>query len=180
MKDDEDFIYVEQTINGNVNAFSFIVNKYQNMVFTIVGKVVCDRENSQDVAQNVFLKAYKSLSSYKGNSKFSTWLYAIAYHEAVNYIKQERNYFVSISESSDIAEECDDDVNITYSDEMLKHLKEEIAILKPDEALLLSLFYNMGKSVEEIAEITGNSISNVKIKLFRTRKKLLLKLSKYE
>ncbi|MCK9302824.1 MAG: hypothetical protein M0P35_06500, partial [Bacteroidales bacterium] len=85
-----------------------------------------------------------------------------------------------ISESSDIAEECDDDVNITYSDEMLKHLKEEIAILKPDEALLLSLFYNMGKSVEEIAEITGNSISNVKIKLFRTRKKLLLKLSKYE
>ncbi|MDL2240090.1 sigma-70 family RNA polymerase sigma factor [Bacteroidales bacterium OttesenSCG-928-K22] len=175
--DDNDCI--AKTLSGDVNAFSFIVRKYQNMVYTIVHKVIRGYEDAEDVSQDVFVKAYKSLSSYKFESKFSTWLYSIAYHEAISFSRKNKQFFMPIENinENEVNEDLDDS-SLIYSDELIAQLKNEIKLMNADEALLLSLYYNMNNSVEEISQILNISISNVKIKLFRVRKKLLSKLKK--
>jgi len=178
MKSDNDNECILQTLSGDVNAFSFIVRKYQSMVYTIVHKVIKTNEDSEDVAQDVFVKAYKSLGGYKFESKFSTWLYSIAYHEAISFSRKNKQFFTTIENinENELNEDIDD-VDLNYSDAMIAKLKQELSLLGDDEALLLSLYYNMNNSVEEISQIMNISISNVKIKLFRTRKKLLTKLN---
>ncbi|MDR2084894.1 MAG: sigma-70 family RNA polymerase sigma factor [Bacteroidales bacterium] len=175
--DDNDCI--AKTLSGDVNAFSFIVGKYRNMVYTIVHKVIKAVEDAEDVSQDVFVKAFKSLSSYKFESKFSTWLYSIAYHEAISFSRKNKQFFTPIENiNENELDENVDDPDLVYSDEMIIRLKKELSLLNADEALLLSLYYNMNNSVEEISQILNISVSNVKIKLFRTRKKLLSKLNK--
>lgn len=175
MTTSEEYTLIDKTLAGETEAFSTIVKYYQNMVFTIVGKVIHNSENAQDVAQDVFIKAFNNLHSYRKASKFSTWLYSIAYNEAVTATKKNKNFFVQIPDNFDSQEEEDID-DIVYNPEMVAKLKQALIKLSPDENLLLTLFYKMDNSVENIATITNNSVSNVKVKLFRTRKKLLLLL----
>lgn len=179
MKPIEDSYFINQTLNGNTNQFAYLVEKYQNMVYSIVLKVVGNKEDAEDIAQNVFIKAYNKLNTFKQNSKFSTWLYSIAYNEAVTFFnKDKKTTFITIdtninSPFNRIEEEDDDDQNLLFSNENVKKLKEALLKLKEDENLIITLFYKFDNSIEEIAEITNLSISNVKVKLYRTRKKLL-------
>ena len=70
----EDQIYIERVLKGDTNAFSHLINKYKDMVFTLVIKIVKNQEDAEEVAQDSFIKAYQKLDSFKGQSKFSTWL----------------------------------------------------------------------------------------------------------
>lgn len=179
MRSLEDNDCIAKTLSGDVNAFSFIVRKYKSMVYTIVFKVTKHSEDAEDLAQDVFIKAYKSLATYKFESKFSTWLYSIAYHEAISFSRKNKQFFTPLENinENELNENIDDD-DIVYSDDMIIRLKQELTSLNDDEALIISLYYNMNNSVEEISQIMNISVSNVKIKLFRTRKKLLSKLTK--
>ncbi|MGI6719199.1 MAG: RNA polymerase sigma factor [Bacteroidales bacterium] len=169
--------YISQTLKGNTEQFAYLVEKYQDMVFSIILKIVNNKEDAEDIAQNVFIIAYNKLDTFKQNSKFSTWLYSIAYNEAVSfYKKNKKTTFITIDTnlngSFDKIED-DTDSDFIYSNENVNKLKESLKKLKDDENLIITLFYKMDNSIEEIAEITNMSISNVKVKLFRTRKKLL-------
>ena len=70
--------YIEKILHGDSNAFAFLIDKYKDMVFTLAIKMVKNREVAEEVAQDAFLKAYKYLPKFKGDAKFSTWLYKIA------------------------------------------------------------------------------------------------------
>ena len=168
--------YIEKTLKGDSSAFAFLIDKYKDMVFTLAIKMVKSREEAEEVSQDAFLKAYKYLPKFKGDSKFSTWLYKIAYHTSLDAIKKndKRRNNVTI-----------DEITVNYISSVETILdgieREERAIvinnclekLPEDEKAILLFFYFKELSLKEIVEITSMSEANVKVKLHRARKKLL-------
>ena len=180
MDKNSDQIYIDKVLQGDTNGFAYLINKYKDMVYTIAIKIVKSHEDAEEVAQDSFLKAYEKLDSFKGNSKFSTWLYTIAYRNSITKIRKKK------VATSDI----DDYVMDNYSEgsefpqleaikngEQQKYVREAIGRLPEKDALLITLFYMNESSVEEIEQITNLTQSNIKVKLFRARKKLNTELS---
>ncbi len=177
---EEDQDWLERIKMGDVAAYAFLVDKYKFMVYTIALKILRIREDAEDVAQECFLKAYQQIRQFQGKSKFSTWLYTITYRTAVSHLKENR------IETSTITDEIKENYTTNYatpqheelqSKQKVKHIKDAIEKLPPVEALLVTLFYTNDGTVKEIHEITGLSVTNIKIKLFRARRRLERTLS---
>jgi len=175
-----DQIYIDKVLSGDTNAFAYLVNKYKDMTYTIAIKIVKSHEDAEEVAQDSFLKAYEKLNTFKGNAKFSTWLYTIVYRNSITKIRKKK---VDTSDIDDYVidnhSEGDDfpQIEAMKNEEQQKYVREAIDKLPEKDALLITLFYMNDNSIEEIEQITELSQSNVKVKLFRARKKLNQELS---
>jgi len=180
MEKHADQIYIDKVLSGDTNAFAYLINKYKDMTYTLAIKVVKNHEDAEEVAQDSFLKAYEKLDSFKGNSKFSTWLYTIVYRNAITKIRKKKvatsdidSYVLdNYSEGSEFPQ-----IEAIKNGEQQKYVREAVDRLPEKDALLITLFYMNDNSVEEIEEITGLTQSNIKVKLFRARKKLNSELS---
>lgn len=175
MDNSEDQVHIDSVKNGDPAPYSFLVDKYKYMAYTIALKIVGNAEDAQDAAQESFLKAYQQIHQFEGRSKFSTWLYTIVYRTSISKIKENRIETLSISD--DMNENYTDDYTAPQHEqlhvmEQQRLVKEAIQKLPPTEALLITLFYLTENTIKEIHEITGLSMTNIKIKLFRARKKL--------
>lgn len=165
---------------GNRIAFRRMVEKYQNYVFTIALRVVGNRETAEEVAQDVFLKVYHTLDSFEGKSKFSTWLYTIAYRAAIDVARKKQlrtellNDERTGNQQDDLHEDGFDRVNRM---DLQRQLEQAIQQLPQEDATIVTLYYLHEKMVREIAEITGLTETNIKTKLHRLRDKLREKLS---
>jgi len=180
MDKNSDQIYIEKVLAGDTNAFAYLINKYKNMSYTIAIKIVKSHEDAEEVAQDSFLKAYEKLNTFKGNAKFSTWLYTIVYRNAITKIRKKKVTTTDIDDYViDNHSEGDDfpQLEALKNEEQQKYVREAIEKLSEKDALLITLFYMNDNSIEEIEQITGLSQSNIKVKLFRARKKLNLELS---
>jgi RNA polymerase sigma-70 factor (ECF subfamily) len=171
-----DQLYIEKVIKGDTNSFSFLVDKYKDLVFSLALKVLKNREEAEEVSQDTFVKAYRSLGKFKGDSKFSTWLYKIAYNNCMDRVKK-----ISKSYNTDTIDEVVEN-RIKATEDVLQTIerKERALIIKEcllelpeDERSILWFFYFEELSLKEIAEVTTFSESNIKVKLHRARKKLL-------
>ena len=180
MDNNSDQIYIDKVLQGDTNAFAYLINKYKDMVYTIAIKIVKSHEDAEEVAQDSFLKAYEKLDSFKGNSKFSTWLYTIAYRNSITKIRKKKvatsdidEYVMdNYSEGSEFPQ-----LEAIKNGEQQKYVREAIGRLPEKDALLITLFYMNDSSIEEIEQITNLTQSNIKVKLFRARKKLNTELS---
>src|ERR1700760_2679279 len=85
-----DIELIEQTLSGNQAAYADLVKRHQRFVFTLAMRFVKSREDAEEIAQDCFIKAYRSLSSFQGGSKFSTWLYSIVYTTAMTFLRKKR------------------------------------------------------------------------------------------
>jgi RNA polymerase sigma factor (sigma-70 family) len=172
MENIDDNYYIGKVVSGQTNYFSFLVEKYQDIVFSIALKVLKNREDAEEMAQESFIKAYKSLHTFQGKAKFSTWLYRITYNTCISEVRKKRNYFVSTDDVQiqDEAEEMNLDGIPEENRE--KYVKAAMGKLPEDEYTLVLLYYFEDQSIEEISKITGLSASNAKVKLHRARKKL--------
>lgn len=175
MPNHRDEIYLKQILDGDSRAYAFLVEKYQAMVFTLCIRMLQDYDNAQDAAQEAFIKCFQSLKSFKGDSKFSTWLYKITYYHCIDMLKRNKK---------NVTFQIDDTIlegEFAPSDGFLQQLDNEetklvlnnaINQLSPEEQVILQLYYYEELPLKEIAEVVSNSMENVKIKLFRARKKL--------
>lgn len=172
MEQKDDNFYIEKVKKGQSNYFSYIVEKYQDIVFSISLKVLKNREDAEEMAQESFIKAYKSLHSFKGKAKFSTWLYRITYNTCISEVRKKKVHFTS-TDDVQIQDESEE-INLDGfpEEKRAKAIKEAMSKLPEDEYTLVLLFYFEEQSIEEIAKITKLSVSNTKVKLFRARKKL--------
>lgn len=175
MKDQDDIYHVQQILAGKTASFAYLVDRHKEMAFTIALKIVRNREDAEEIAQDSFVKAYQSLRSFKGESKFSTWLYRIVYNAAISHTRRHKYEFTAIDENlignmteNEIVENLDQ----LDREEQSKLVASAVDHLPPDESALVSLFYMQETSVEDISRVTGLSVSNVKVKLHRIRKKL--------
>ena len=175
MKYQDDNHYIDRVLGGDVSAYALLVAKHKNLVFSIALKILNNREDAEEIAQDCFLKAFQSLKTFEKKSKFSTWLYRIVYNAAVSKTRKKKlefipmdNYVIHNYSEDDVAGGVDE-IDPEEQKVMVEHALER---LTDDENLLITLFYKGDNSVEDISNITGLSMSNVKVRLHRIRKKL--------
>ncbi|MDP4209397.1 MAG: RNA polymerase sigma factor [Bacteroidota bacterium] len=175
MNSQDDIFYITKVLKGETNAYSFLVNRHKRMAYTLALKIVSVPEDAEEVAQDAFVKAYQSLGDFKGESKFSTWLFKIVYHLSVSKLRKKQLNTFSINDDRFHTFDIGDSDNILSKitrEEQDAMLRSAIDRLAAEEKALVTLYYTNESSVKEIAGITDDSESNVKIKLFRIRKKL--------
>ena len=172
MEKKDDIFYIEKVKSGQTNHFSYIVEKYQDIVFSIALKVLRNREDAEEMAQESFIKAYKSLHTFKGTAKFSTWLYRITYNNCISEVRKKKQYFISTDdiEVKDDSEEFD--LDGIPAENRAKYVKAALEKLPEEEYTLVLLYYFEEQSIDEVSKVTKLSASNTKVKLHRARKKL--------
>jgi RNA polymerase sigma factor (sigma-70 family) len=168
----EDQFYIERVLKGDSSAFRFLVERNKKIVYSMALRILGNREDAMDAAQESFIKAYNQLHSFEGKSKFSTWLYTITYRVSVSRLKS--NSIENNAIDQEIMANQRDQRNNPHEELAEKEnqilIKEAIAKLPKTDALLVMLYYYDENSIREIEEITGLSASNIKIRLFRARK----------
>lgn len=169
----DDGYYIDKIKNGNPASYAFLVNRYKNMVYSIAIKILRDPDEAQDIAQDVFIKAYQQIDKFEGKSKFSTWLYTIVYRTAVTKLKESRIETITMGdEAGEVLDSLPDQFDQLQSKQVQQYVKAAIQKLPQIDALLVTLYYINDLPIKEIEEITGLSKPNVKIKLYRARKVL--------
>ena len=167
--------YIKLIIGGDINAFAILVDRYKSLVFTLSLKMLASREEAEEVSQDVFIKIYKSLSGFKTESKFSTWLYRITYNTCLDRLRTTKRtaYLVAVEDFE--AQEVTTLMNAldTIEEKERKQMIQKCLDLLPaEDNFLLTLYYFQENSLKEISKIMGINENNVKIKLFRSRRKL--------
>jgi RNA polymerase sigma factor (sigma-70 family) len=177
-----DIELIEQTLAGNQSAYADLVKRHQRFVFTLALRFVKTREDAEEIAQDCFIKAYRSLNSFQRQSKFSTWLYSIVYTTSMTFLRKKRldtdsiddeNTYIQIENQSGGY-----DVNNAENKSRSFYLNQAIAQLLPDDATIITLFYQGEQSLEEIGQTLGIDPNTVKVKLFRARQRLKEKLER--
>lgn len=178
-----DIFYINQVLEGNINAYSYIIDKHKDNVFNLAYRICGNREDAEEIAQDGFLKAFKSLKNFKMQSSFATWLYRIVYNTAISLVRTKKKGVLSLE---DFPADAIDFLRYGTSEEEaendFRNSLVNFALLKinVEERGLISLYYYDEMSTEEIADVTGISRSNIKVKLFRARQKMLEIIEKVE
>ena len=166
---------------GNRSLYSQLVDRYKHMVYTAAIRMVKVKEDAEEIAQDTFLSAYKTLPTFRGDCLFSTWLYRITYNKSLDHLKKNKRK-INI-QSQDISEAFD----IGYLDKKMYSLEQQDRIqmikgainkLPEDMGFIITLFYLEEYSLKEISEITSQSVNTLKVKLHRSRKRLISHLIK--
>lgn len=162
---------IAEVKSGNTDAFRSIVDYYRDAVYGLSLRLVSNEMEAEELAQDTFLKVFKSIASYRGESKFSTWLYRITYNTCISHLRKNKPNQVEIQEYHGSS-----NFNSGYDNLLEKDnnnvIKKILKTLKPDDRAIIQLFYLEEKSIKEISEITGFTNSNVKVKLHRSKQKL--------
>lgn len=178
MNNNTDHEIINNVLAGSTTAFHELVSRYRNMVFTLVYHILLNREDAEEIAQDVFVKAYKGLAGFKGKSLFSTWLYRIAVNAALNKKKVKTFNISSIEEHIENEQHDDTDTLLERyeNNERKKFVQLAILHLKDDERICITMYYLNELQVSEIHGLTGISASNIKVLLHRGRKNLYSQL----
>ena len=163
-------------LQGQQAAYAILVERYQQYVFTLALRHVDNREVAEELAQDVFVKAYRYLADFKGSSKFSTWLYTIVHTTCLSYLRKKKDEALPMEEERMIA--VTEGHHYQHPMEQLEErtrkqvLEQAMKQLPTADAEVLTLFYLGEQSIEETGTILGLTAANVKVRLFRARQKL--------
>ena len=167
---------ISQVLNGDHQAYAVLVNRYQNYVFTLSLRFTKNREDAEEVAQDIFIKAYRALADFKGNSKFSTWLYTIVNNTCITFLRKKRleTYSLDNEKVFEVADSQDSGLkaNMIEQKSRAAMVNKAIALLGPDDAEIITLFYKAEQSLEEIAQILRLETNTAKVRLHRARTRL--------
>ena len=174
---------ISRVLRGEQQAFAELVNRYQNFVFTITLRYTDNREDAEEIAQDIFVKAYRSLADFRGASKFSTWLYTIVTTSCITFLRKKKLETRSLDDEK-VFEQADNQnsgftANQIEQKSKVAMVNDAIKLLSPDDAKIITLFYKGEQSLEEIGVIIGMEPNTVKVKLHRARQRLKEKMEKY-
>jgi len=173
---------ISRVLKGEQNAYAELVNRYQAYVFTLVLRMIKSREDAEEVAQDVFVKAYRSLADFRGESKFSTWLYTIANTTSITFLRKKKLDVHSLDNEKifEVADSKDSGfrANLVEQKSRVNMVNEAIAMLSPDDAEIITLFYKAEQNLEEISRILRLETNTVKVRLHRARTRLKEKMEK--
>ena len=181
MTREQEAMIVRKVLQGDVNAFEKLVTEYEKAVYAIAQRMTGNPEDAADMTQETFIKAYNSLSSFRGDSKFSVWLYRIANNVCLDFLRSKsRRPTVSLSAEDDDGEETQLDIaDESQSPELLLEssltrdaVRRGLDSLPPDYKQILLLREIQGLSYEEIAAALDIESGTVKSRIFRARKRL--------
>ncbi len=163
-------------LKGDKQAYAGLVNRYQNYVFTLVLRFIKSREDAEEVSQDIFVKAYRSLADFRGASKFSTWLYTIVNTTCITFLRKKKLDIQSLDNEAvfEKVENHDSGFSANQVEQKSKvnMVNSAISMLSHDDSEILTLFYKAEQSLEEIGKILGMEPNTVKVRLHRARTRL--------
>ena len=174
---------ISRLLQGEQNVYGELVTRYQGYVFTLVMRMIKSREDAEEVAQDIFVKAYRSLADFRGESKFSTWLYTIVNTTCITFLRKKKLEVHSLDNEKvfDVADSKDSgfSANMIEQKSRVRMVNEAIAMLNPDDAEIITLFYKAEQNLEEIARILAIESNTAKVRLHRARGRLKEKMEKH-
>lgn len=174
---------ISEVLNGNQQAYAVLVNRYQNYVFTLCLRIVKGREDAEEVAQDVFIKAYKYLADFRGAAKFTTWLYTIVNNTCISFLRKKKLDIHSLDNEKvfEVADSQDSGMraNLIEQKSRISMVNEAIGLLNPADAEIITLFYKAEQSLEETAQVLGIEVNAAKVRLHRARTRLKEKMETY-
>ncbi|MDP4149003.1 MAG: sigma-70 family RNA polymerase sigma factor [Bacteroidota bacterium] len=174
---------IRKVLLGEQSQFAHLVDRYRNYVFTLVLRFTDNREDAEEVAQDIFVKAYRSLADFRGESKFSTWLYTIVRTSCITFLRKRKLETISLENDRSAGEWQDQESALRANrvEQKSRHgmLNDAIRLLGKDDQQVITLFYQAEQSLEEIGRIMGLDPNTVKVKLHRARQRLREKMEKH-
>jgi len=174
---------IRRILQGEQALYAQLVQKYQQYVFTLVLRFTDIREDAEEISQDIFVKAYRSLADFRGDSKFSTWLYTIVRTSCITFLRKKKLDTTSIDNERTLTqlENRESGFNANTIEQKSKHamVNAAIRLLSPDDTQLITLFYKGEQTLEEIGRIMGLEPNTVKVKLHRARHRLKEKMEKH-
>lgn len=167
---------ISNVLRGDHQAYAILVDRYKDYVFTLALRVVKNREDAEEVAQDAFIKAYKYLADFKGNSKFTTWLYTIVNNTGISFLRKKKLIVHSLDDERvfEIADNQESGMNANQVEQKskLRMVNDAINLLSADDAQIITLFYKAEQSLEETAQVLGIEVNAAKVRLHRARTRL--------
>lgn len=172
-KTDIDLIRIIQETK-DVNLFGILYDRYTNMVYNRCFSFVNNSWEAEDLTHDIFLKAYLKLSTFKGDSKFSTWIYSLTVNLCIDYVRKRRIQFAEIDISELNKYLSNDAVEETLIRIKAEKLSQMLEIIPPEDKMILLLKYQDDYSIQELAQMFKIGQSAVKMRLARAREKVVL------
>lgn len=174
---------ISEVLKGNQQAYAELVTRYQSYVFTLVLRLIKSREDAEEVAQDVFVKAYRALADFRGDAKFSTWLYTIVNTTCLTFLRKKRPELQSLDRENVFETVAAQDSGMRANQVEQKSrsvmVTNAINLLNGDDAEIITLFYKAEQSLEEIAKIMGIETNTAKVRLHRARTRLKEKMETF-
>ena len=185
----EDLLLVNRAKEDDSAAYDDLIRRYQERIYATVYHMTSNHEDANDITQETFIKAYRALKSFKGDSSFYTWIYRIAVNRTINFLKTRKNRVHMSLNDVDFNAENDPDLVALVSDktprrdlnlaELQEKLNEAMQKLSEDHRMVVTLHDVQGMSHDEIAKIIGCNVGTVRSRLFYARQQLQGTLSDY-
>jgi RNA polymerase sigma factor (sigma-70 family) len=170
MTNDEDLAVIDRILAGERDLYAGLVDRYKSYTFTIAMKILQNRPEAEEAAQDAFIKAFHHLKGFNRQSKFSTWLYSIAFNTAISYKRKHRQQFQSIENA--VIEYSPDAEGALEKTDRKKFLNLAMGKLNEADRTALTLFYLQEFSLEEIAEIMSMQANTIKVRIHRARQRV--------
>jgi len=174
-------IYIRQVLDGDVSKYGHVIDLYKDMAYSIAFRILNNNEDAEEAVQDSFLRAYKALSGFKAESKFSTWLYKIVVNTSINKSKSRRQIVndINIDNLSEnlLAADVEPVLQKLVQQDRVKFINLALNKLMMEDRLLLTLYYLNENSIAEISDITSIPGENIKMKIHRARKKMFVILN---
>lgn len=171
-KYDDNYELVNESINGNQRAFSELLNRYKNLIYSIVLRMLNDTEEANDLVQEIFIKIYRNLDKYHAEFQFSTWIIRIATNHVIDYRRKKKQETLSVDDLMNEPANYITPEQEIIRKERLKGVSQAISLLPEIYKVPIVLFHQQGLRYQEIANVLGEPLSKIKNRIFRGRKML--------
>lgn len=173
---------IQRCQKNDTSAFALLVEQYQNMIFRLVFRMVCNEEEARDITQEVFIKIWLSLNSYNGEYRFATWIYRIACNACYDFLRSQRHLrassFIGLADPCVRVSSDEDIVQMLDNKELVELIMSYTDELTPKQKMVFMLRDVEELEVKEVQEITGLSAEKIKSNLYQARKQIRLKMEK--
>jgi RNA polymerase sigma factor (sigma-70 family) len=173
---------VSHILGGNLHAFKLLIKQNERLVAHMVGKLIRNREEHEEICQDVFMKVYEKIGDFNFQSKLSTWIATIAYRLAINSMRRNRIQYSPIAEEENFNTKfisTDDPSGVVEEEDMDKYILQLVEALPSQYGVILTLYHMEHMNYAEIGEITGMPEGTVKNYLFRARVLLKEKIKNF-
>jgi RNA polymerase sigma-70 factor (ECF subfamily) len=168
---------IARTLAGDDEAFATLVSRHTDLVYTIALRVVGDEDEADDVAQETFVRAYRALGRFRGDSKFSSWLYRIAVNRGLTHLKRRKRRAVTVDFVAEpyveaqaaMADTSTDPERFVLDQEFRLRVRDAVKTLPPRYRAVVTLFYLEERSYREVADVLGIPMGTLKTHLHRAR-----------
>ena len=176
-----DIEIIESVLTGNKNDYGFLIDRYQDKAYSLCLSILKNEDDAQEAAHLSFIKAYENLMGFKKDAKFSTWFYRICYNQCISDMRYGKKFNRSFEpeDKPDLSSsELNQGISYLSLKEQQKYIQLSLDELPPADSFLIQSYYLDQLDLKEITEVSGMSMSNVKVRLHRARKKMYCSLEK--